>query len=483
MQKQTHEEFSMGKVPLFDKIGYGAGNLAFGVVFQIISTYMVFYSTVILNIPGSIIGLAIGISVIWDAVSDPIMGHISDHTSSRKFGRRHFYILIGAFTIAASNFFLWDIDPKLSTVLKTFIIIILLLLVKTFTTIYSVPHTALGAELTDDYNERSSIQGIRTIFFILGLFSANVMGMFLFFRPTPEFAQGQMNPAAYRNIGITASVAALAFGLFCYFTTKKYIPFLPKMRKDVNKNKSGMKGLFQDVVSAMSNTDYRYVVFGYLFTNIASALIGSIGMHVFTYTFHFDNYGIAVIFGALFGTSILSQPVWVKISTLLDKKPTVLIGLTSSMLSGLYFLIMVLFRESVIGSVPLFIPFSLLAGFGMGGLFSLPLSMIADTIDVDELASGYRKEGIYYGCMTLCYKLSQSVAIFILGVFLDMIRFDSSLPMQPRGTVITLGLILAIGSILSVSLAMLFYAKYSLNRDKIASVQRQIHEKRNQQGI
>jgi Na+/melibiose symporter-like transporter len=129
----------------------------------------------------------------------------------------------------------------------------------------------------------------------------------------------------------------------------------------------------------------------------------------------------------------------VKISTLLDKKPTVLLGLASSMMSGLYFLMLVLFQKSVIGNVLLFIPFALLAGFGMGGLFSLPLSMIADTIDVDELASGERKEGIYFGCMTLCYKLSQSVAILILGVFLDMLRFDPTLAIQPRGTVITLG--------------------------------------------
>ena len=87
-------------IPLADKVGYGAGNLTFGVILQIISTYMVFYSTVILNIPGSIIGLVIGISVFWDAVSDPIMGHISDHTHSAKYGRRHLYILSGSIAIA-----------------------------------------------------------------------------------------------------------------------------------------------------------------------------------------------------------------------------------------------------------------------------------------------------------------------------------------------------------------------------------------------
>jgi Na+/melibiose symporter-like transporter len=110
----------------------------------------------------------------------------------------------------------------------------------------------------------------------------------------------------------------------------------------------------------------------------------------------------------------------------------------------------------------------------MGGLFAIPLSMIADTIDVEELNSGERKEGIYYGCLTLCYKLSQSVAIFILGIFLDIVKFDSDLPVQPGSTVFALGMILAVGSILSVIAAMLFYNKYSLNREKIAVVQQQL---------
>ncbi|HHY83681.1 MAG TPA: MFS transporter [Clostridiales bacterium] len=467
----------LGSIPLTDKIGYGAGNLTFGVILQIISTYMVFYSTVILNIPGSVIGFVIGASVFWDAVSDPIMGHISDHTHSVKYGRRHLYILSGSIAIAITNFFLWDIDPHMPLFWKTAIIITLLILVKAFTTIYSVPHTALGAELTDDYNERSSIQGIRTVFFVLGLFSANVMGMFLFFRPTPEYPQGQLNPAAYRDIGITASVVALIFGLICYFTTKKYIPFLSEKAGE-DSNKHGIKELFQSIVSALANADYRYVVLGYMFTNIASALIGAIGMHVFTYTFRFGNYGISLIFGVLFGISILSQPVWVKISSLIDKKPAVLLGLGASAAGAVYFLILVFLRESVAGQAVWFLPFAALSGFGMGGLFTMPLSMIADTIDVEELASGSRKEGIFYGCLTLCYKLSQSAAIFILGVFLDLVNFNSELTVQPKNTVLALGLILALGCILSILAAMICYRRYSLNQSKIEHVQQQLKHKR-----
>ena len=467
---------SSGSIPLFDKIGYGAGNLTFGVVMQIISTYMVFYSTVILQIPGVVIGLVVSISVVWDAITDPLMGHISDRTSSEKYGRRHFYVLFGAFAIGVSNFFLWDLPQTWPLLWKTVFLVVLLMLVKTFTTIYSVPHTALGAELSDDYNERSSIQGMRTAFFVLGLFSANVMGMFLFFRPTAEYAQGQMNPLAYRNIGATASIIAVLFGLFCYFTTKKYIPYLPKRSED--ESAAGLKGLFQSIASAMKHADYRYIVLGYMFTNIATALIGAVGMHVFTYTFHFGNYGMALIFGVLFGTSILSQPIWVKISAKIDKKPAVLLGLVSSMLSGFYFLVLVFVREAVSGNPTWFLPFAVLAGFGMGGLLTMPLSMIADTIDVEELETGRRREGIYYGCLTLFYKLSQSIAIFILGIFLDLVKFDSQAAVQPQGTVVSLGLILAVGSILSVLLAIMSYRKYSLNREGILLVQQQLESKK-----
>ncbi len=475
--RDRHHRTNGSGLPLLDKIGYGSGNLTYGIVFQLVATYVVFYSTAILGIPGSIIGTVVGLSVIWDGVSDPLMGYISDHTRIMGFGRRHFYLLSGCMLIAVSNYFLWVIDPSLSTTLKTAYLAILLFLIKTAMTIYSVPHTALGAELSDDYNERSSIQGIKTIFFILGLFGVTVMGMYLFFNPTPMYPQGQLNPAAYRNMGLTSSVIALVFGLICYLSTKKYIPCLPVPAEKADSEHKKTGGLLGDVKRAFSNADYRYVVTGYLLTNIASALISSIGMHVFTYTFRFNNTDIAIIFGVLFGMCVLSQPVWVKISTVLDKKRTVISGLAASLIGALYFLMLVFLRDAVTGKVLYFIPFAALSGFGMGGLFSLPLSMIADTIDVEELSSGFRNEGVFYGCMTLCYKLSQAIAIFLLGILLDLVGFDAEAVSQPRATLMTLGLILAIGCIVSLVAAMLAYSRYSLNQQRIESVQQQIKER------
>ncbi len=469
-------EMSGKKIPMGDKVGYGIGNLSYGIIFQVIGTYIVFYSTAVIGISGSLVGAVVSISVLWDAMSDPLMGYFSDITRSKWFGRRHLYILIGSLTMPIFNFLLWTIRPEWPSIIKFISMLINLLLVKTCITVFTTPYTALGAELSSDYNERTSIQGIKTIFFLIGLMFATVMGFLVFFNPTPAYPIGQLNPEAYKNMGITTSLISLVFGLVCFFTTKKYIPYISKYMKEDTQVKKSLKNLFSSFKLALKNENYKYVVYAYLFTNIASALISLLGIHVFTYTFKLDNMDIGIIFGVLFCISILSQPIWVKISMKIDKKPAVLLGLAISIIGSFIFLILVLMKDLIAGNFLHIIPFSVVTGFGTGALFSLPFSMIADTIDVDELTTGIRLEGVYYGSLTLFYKFSQSIAIFLVGILLDVIKFDSQAPIQPESTLIILGLTIAIGGIISFILATKSYCKYGLNKNKISTIQNQIKE-------
>ncbi len=466
------------KISLFDKIGYGTGNFSYGIIFQLIGTYMVFYATAVLGIPGSLIGTTVSLSVMWDAVSDPLMGYISDITKFKKYGRRHLYILAGCIAIAVFNYLLWAISPQWTTSVKFLFILLYLILVKTFMTVYITPYTALGAELSNDYNERTSIQGIRTIFFLLGLMFATVMGMFLFFKPSEQYPQGQLNPEAYLNMAVTSSLLALFFGMFCFFTTKKFIPYLPTAQES-NMKFTGLGNLLKSFIKALSNKNYKYVVLAYLFTNIASALISSLGLHVFTYTFDFDNRDIAIVFGTQFAISILSQPVWVRISKKIDKKPSVISGLVMCIIGSAFFVVLVLLKDNVAGNFIYMLPFAALVGFGTGGLFSLPLSMIADTIDVEELNSGTRPEGVYYGCFTFFYKLSQSLTIFFVGILIDIIKFDADAHVQPESTLVILGLTIAIGSTLGFLAAIMSYSRYDLNKSRISKIQKILSLKNN----
>ncbi len=202
---------------LKDKFSYGIGNLGVGVAMQVVGTYLVFFSTAILGISGSLVGIAVGFSVFWDAITDPVMGYISDITRSKRYGRRHLYLIIGALGVALTITLMWIIPSTLNSNFKFFLLFIDIILFKTFITIYVTPYTALGAELSTDYHERTSVQSIKTIFFLLGLAFVSVAGLCLFFQPTVEFPHGQLNPKSYQNLGYTSAIIILVTSFICIF--------------------------------------------------------------------------------------------------------------------------------------------------------------------------------------------------------------------------------------------------------------------------
>lgn len=455
-----------------DKIFYGFGNFSYGALTQGLTSYLVFFGTSILGISGTVIGLMIAISVVWDAITDPLIGHISDNTIIGKWGRRHFYMLVGAIGLSISNVFMWSISTDLTKNQKVISLFVLVIIVKTFMTIFVTPYNALGAELTDDYDERTSIQAFRTAFFTLGLAFTAVVSMVLLFAPTSGYPQGQLNPTAYRNMGVTISIIVLVFCMITIFDTKKFIPNLPK-----NIHKEGVgtfKSLSVQFRTIFKNKDYINVTGAYLSANIASAIVGSIGLHVFTYTFGMTNYNMGFLFAVIFLASILSQFFWVDITKKMDKRNAALIAIGFSLVSSLIFLLFVFMREVIREQYLYFVIYGVLLGIGFGGLITIPFSMIADTIDEEELVSGHRAEGLYYGGMSFSYKMSQSVAIFLLGVILDLVGFNPDLKVQPESTLLGLGLILAIGTIIVLLIAGSFYYNYSITKQKAEDTKQKI---------
>ncbi len=457
-------------IPLKNKIGYSFGNLGYGIVFQIVASYLVFYATTILGLPGSIVGLTISISVIWDSISDPIMGHVSDKTRLKYFGRRHLYILVGTFAIAFLNYSIWHINPDLTADVKFGILLTNIILIKTFFTVYFTPYSALGAELSSDYNERTSIQSVKTIFFLVGLLFSSAIVLLLFFKPTDLYPVGQLNPASYSKMGICTSIMMIVFGLICFFSTLKYKSH-PIIDPNNQLAKFNLKATFLDFIMAFKHVNYRIIVIGYLLTNISSALIGTLGLHIYTYTFLMNSNEIALISGTLLFVCVITQPVWLYIAKKIDKKPAVILGLSISLMSCAFFILFVVFKEFVRENYQVLMVFAAFIGFGTAGLFSIPLSMVADTTDEDELENGHRREGLYFGSLTFGYKLSQSIAILLLGIVLDIINFDPNLAIQPDSVSDTLGLILPIGSILSFLGAIIVYKHYSLSKKDIEEIQ------------
>jgi len=269
------------KVPFSHQLGYGIGVYGYGLTTQMISSYLIFYGTAVLRLPGGWIGLMVS------------------HNTRSSLGKRHLYLLLGTLLMVAGNYALWTVNPSLSPTIKFLWLFVILLLHKTFITVYATPYNALGAEMTMDYDNRSAIQGVKTVFFILSILSVTAIGMLVFFKPSLDYPLGQLNPDAYRNMALTVSGLTLFTGLFTYFTTAGY------RSRDDKKDRPNFSLFLTRVNFALKEPQFRSVLLGYLFTNLAAALIGTIGLHVFTYTFVFNNVEIATIFGVQFLMSIL----------------------------------------------------------------------------------------------------------------------------------------------------------------------------------
>lgn len=481
------------EVPLISKLGYGVGTLSYGIPFQLISGFLVFYATVILGISGALTGLIISLSTVWDALTDPIMGYVSDHTSQKMLlGRRLSYVSIGALGLALFNYLLWAIDPALPRTDKIIMLALFLILSKTFSTVFATPYLAMGAELSGDYNERTSIQSFRTAFFFFGFLFPSVIGMAVFFRPTDAFADGQYNPQAYQSLGLTASVIILVCAAACIALTYRHrsTASSPKI------SRNPIIGLFRETAQALKCADFRSVSIGLLFVNSAMGIVSAVGMHVFTYTFGFGNRQIAVVFGSLFLAALIAQPIWAYVAKRTEKRHALMLCLKINIGVSLAFGIAVLMSEYLTDHYLLVLPLALLIGFSMGGSIALPYSMIADTVDKDAYYTGIRKEGVFFGCATFMFKLSQALSVLFVGVLLDLIGFTAPQPepiivpeidkiITEIDTIISefdaaaiaeaaasrtqytlLGIILPVGLLISFIFALIFIKKYKLDRNE-----------------
>ena len=116
---------------------YGIGNLGYSVVSQTICNFFVFFGTSVLKLSGVLVGTAIAISTMWDGLTDPVVGYISDKYAIGKLGHRKGYMLIATFGMALCNLLVWFVPVKASTLVKFVWIVVSLVLIETFNTLYT----------------------------------------------------------------------------------------------------------------------------------------------------------------------------------------------------------------------------------------------------------------------------------------------------------------------------------------------------------
>lgn len=442
------------------KLSYGIGNLGYSVVSQTITNFFMFFGTSVLKIPGSLIGIAVAISTIWDGLTDPIVGYISDNYAIKHMGHRNGYMLIATLGISLTNIAIWCVPLNFPVAGKFVWVMLSLILIETFNTLFATPYTALSSDLVHDYNDRTAIQIYKTIFFLFGMMLPSVLLNF-FLPSSPEYPQGQLNPMGYRNIAVFTSIAMLICGFVCVFGTLK----LSKRNYNPVKTneKFSFKAMFKQFLHCFKNKHLRIIIVGYSLSMISGAILTSIGMHFFTYCFNYSSLKITILLTSLLLGMVVSQPFWYKFSIKEDKKPALIAGMVTAIAGVFIIMLTYIFKEMLISSSFYIIAVAIaVVGFGSGTLYSLPGSMYLDVISLLSTTEKDNKPATYSGFLTLACNIANAIALLFVGVLLDAIKFNPTVTEQNRIVQTGIAIILFVGVLISLIASLFLFSKYQI---------------------
>ncbi len=458
---------------LKSKVFYGIGNLGYGAVSQTYTNFIMFFGTSVLKISGSLMGIAVAIATIWDAVTDPIIGFSSDKSRSRLFGRRHGFLLAGIYGMAICNLIIWGVPQVFSTTAKFIWVFVGMILLESFNTFFATPYNALGAEITNEYNERTEIQMYKTIAFLIALALPTVF-LKIFLPDTPEFPQGQLNPQGYLNMAYVTSAICLICGFIMFIGTYNFLPrWHAKARKEkqllITQSKKSTWESLKDFGRIMVKKNFRNVIFGYSIALVSAAILTGVGMHFFTYTFHFNSSQLTLTLASLLAGTVIGQPLWLFVSKKKEKKPALLSGILTSFIGIVGMFIVFLCRAKMSTSMLLgfTMPCVLISGIGTGALYSMPISMYNDLIAIEHERTKEEKTATYSSAMTLAFKASNAIASLGIGFMLDLIKFDAEVVEQTATVQSALGWFVFIGIALSLLVGFFCYKGYNITKDQV----------------
>ena len=447
------------------KLAFGVGAAGESVATFGFATFAFFYYNQVLGLPGTLAGLATTISLVFDAISDPVMGSISDRWRSR-WGRRHPFMLAAAFPLGVTFFCIFSPPEGLSDWALFAWFTGFSVLMRVFVTMFSIPHLAFGAEMSEDYLQRSAIMSYNAIFGWVGGAGIFLIANLIYFRETEQYENGLLNGASYPEFGLTASVLITSGLLFCCWFTRDRIPHLPR----VSDSTLGMqpREMLLELLQVLQNRNYVTLLLGLLFLALTLGTRATIELHMNTFYWGLLPAELAWFpIGSGIGF-ILAFALTTRLHGSIDKRGTAV---------GALILLSFFATAPVVGRMlgwmpandapsllPILIFFSG-AGFCTFAILNISvMSMLADIADHHELKTGRRKEGIFYSARTFFSKATTALGTLVGGIAIDIIGFPTGAkPGEVADEVIyQLGLLDGPIAVVPALLAIYFYSRYSI---------------------
>ncbi|WP_247215275.1 MFS transporter [Synechococcus sp. C9] len=461
------------RLSFWEKLSYGAGDLGPAIAANLMVVFQLIFFTNVAGLNPGLAGTVLLVGKVWDAINDPLIGVLSDRTRN-SWGRRLPWMFWGAIPFGVSFFFLWWVpqftpDPAQNQWLLFWYYVLVAIAVNTFYTVVNLPYTALTAELTQDYDERTSLNSFRFGFSIGGSILSLILALVIFqLLPNQPLQQ-------YLVLG---GVGAVLITLPLYWCVGGIYPRAVRAERTRRETtQETPMPLWEQVRIALRNRPFLFVIGIYLCSWLAVQNTVAIIPYFVKNWMGLTDQAFTQVVLAVQVTALIMLFVWAKLSETLGKKQVYGLGMVAwiGAQTGLFFL--------QPGQTALMFLLAVCAGVGVATAYLIPWSMIPDVIEVDELQTGQRREGIFYALMVFLQKIGLAIGLFLVGQALELSGFIKTVagqpePIQPPSALWTIRVMIGPLPTLVLILGLVFAYFYPITREKHAEILLRLAERK-----
>lgn len=535
------------KLNFTTKLAYGSGDMGPAIAANIQAFFLLYFFTYAAGLPVGLAGAILAIGRIGDAINDPIIGILSDRTRTR-WGRRIPWMLFGAIPFGIILFLQWIIpsfsgDPNINKWSLFAYYVAIGIFFNLAYTVVNLPYTALTPELTQDYNERTSLTSFRFAFSIgggiLSLVLANLIfqtyaddlqqrylvlgfvssvisvtalfwsalriqergaspilsqkpkklvgfvlaavGTALLVYGIAQIIQNKTLLDLYGLIAILLGIMIIAFGLTLIFAKiETHLNNAEAIEARNLANSVPSIPIKEQIKIAFGNKAFLYVIGIYLCSWLAFQLTATILVNFSVNWMRMTEAGSTTVALAVQATAFTMLFFWTFLSHKIGKKAVFTIGTIIWILAqGGLFLIQP-------GQITQLYILAVMAGFGVSVAYLIPWSMIPDVVDADELNTGQRREGVYYSFMVLLQKFSLAIALLLVSQALSISGFieqlpGEAIPIQPDSALLAIRIAIAPLPTVFLIIGLVLTYFYPITKEVHADIRRQLKERKDRE--
>ncbi|MFR7984617.1 MAG: MFS transporter [Clostridia bacterium] len=450
------------------KISYGLAGVGDSAFYNLAGTFFIFFLSTIVGLDPGVAGTIAAVGAIWETLCGAVVGYLSDHTRTR-FGRRKPYLLIAAFPLALFTSLVFTaIDAGAG--FRAFYYTVMVILFWTSFSVFFVPYLAWGAELTQDYDERTVLRGYTFLFnnlgMAIGMILPNILVDLLMQWGKSESGSWQMM-AIFCGLCSGLTIFAGALGIRDPKELEPEGEELGKKKdKSAKRRKDSLKKIWNVVADMVKNyvqilrlRAIRFILGASIFYLIGYAIFCSDRMYFFTYNMRLSPGAITVVMAIMTFASSVFVPVIPALGRRFDKRTLFIVGMALSVaVMGLY---------GFIGVSSLAAAGIYAIAYCMGSIcyWQLIPAMIYDVCEVDQLVNRKERAGLVISLQSLSESLANAVGLQLLGLILKFAGFNGTASVQAQSTLLWTHLCFTLIPVLFMILSIVMMARYPVTKE------------------